>query len=80
MPKNALTANPGPAYLRPWIVENKVPSHLEKEAIMVRSALTVLALANLTGFAAAQEPAESASRMHTVVAGETLWVLAQQYY
>ena len=61
-------------------MENKALSHLENEAIMVRSALTVLALAIVTSFAAAQEPAESASRTHTVVKGETLWALAQQYY
>jgi len=61
-------------------VEKKAPSHLEKEAIMVRSALTVLVLAMLTGFAAAQEPAESASRTHTVVKGGTLWALSQKYY
>ena len=47
---------------------------------MVRSAVTVLALAILPGFAAAQQPAETAFRTHQVVAGETLWALAQQYY
>jgi LysM repeat protein len=61
-------------------VETKAPPHLEKEAIMVRSALTVLALAILPGFAAAQQPAQAASQTHVVVAGETLWALAQRYY
>ncbi len=47
---------------------------------MVRLGLTALALTILPGFAAAQQPAETASQTHVVVAGETLWALAQRYY
>lgn len=47
---------------------------------MVRFCLPVLALAILPGFATAQQPAESVSRTHVVVKGETLWGLAQRYY
>ena len=47
---------------------------------MVRSALAVLTLAILPGFAAAQQPAQTAYRTHVVVRGETLWALAQRYY
>ena len=61
-------------------MEHKVPSHLEKEAIMVRSAIAVLALSIFPGFAVAQQPAQTASRTHVVVTGNTLWALAQRYY
>ena len=47
---------------------------------MVRSAVAVLALSIFPGFAVAQQPAQTASRTHVVVAGETLWALAQRYY
>ena len=80
MVKNALTTKAVLAYLRAWIVEHKVPSHLEKEAIMVRSAIAVLALSIFPGFAVAQQPAQTASRTHVVVTGNTLWALAQRYY
>ena len=59
---------------------HKVPSHLEKGAIMIRSAAAILALAILPGFAASQQPAQTTARMHVVVKGETLWALAQRYY
>ena len=61
-------------------MEHKVPPHLEKEAIMVRSAIAVLALSIFPGFAVAQQPTQTASRTHVVVTGETLWALAQRYY
>ena len=60
--------------------ERKVPSHLEKEAIMVRSAIVVLALSIFPGFAVSQQPVTADSQTHVVVAGETLWALAQRYY
>ena len=47
---------------------------------MVRSLMAVLALANFSGFAAAQEPAQQVSRIHVVVDGDHLWGLAQDYY
>ena len=47
---------------------------------MVRSAIAVLALSIFPGFAVAQQPAQTASRTHVVVTGNTLWALAQRYY
>ena len=47
---------------------------------MVRFAATALALTILPGFAAAQQPVQTASRTHVVVKGETLWALAGRYY
>ncbi len=40
---------------------------------MVRSLMAVLALTIFTGFAAGQQPAQEASRIHVVVDGEHLW-------
>jgi hypothetical protein len=57
MAKNALTTRAVLAYLRTWIVEHKVPFHLEKEVIIVRSAIAVLTLSIFPDFAAAQQPA-----------------------
>lgn len=47
---------------------------------MIRSAIAILALAILPGFAVAQQPAQATARMHVVVKGETLWALAERYY
>ncbi|HIF07641.1 MAG TPA: hypothetical protein EYQ64_12035 [Gemmatimonadetes bacterium] len=47
---------------------------------MVRSLMAVLALTIFTGFAAGQQPAQEASRIHVVVDGEHLWGLAGFYY
>lgn len=47
---------------------------------MVRSAIAVLALSIFPGLAVAQQPAQTASRTHVVVDGETLWALAGRYY
>ena len=47
---------------------------------MVRSAIAVLALSIFPGLAVAQQPAQTASRTHVVVKGNTLWALAGRYY
>jgi hypothetical protein len=54
-------------------------SLLEKDKIMLRSAVVTLLLVILPSFVFGQEEAQVRQRTHEVVKGETLWTLAQRY-